>query len=45
VTANTQAIRTLVVDDEPLARNDLLNMLSAYAQIDIVGQCGSGREA
>ena len=43
--ANTQAIRTLVVDDEPLARNDLLNMLSAYAQIDIVGQCGSGREA
>jgi len=45
VNANTQAISTLVVDDEPLARNDLLNMLSAYAQIDIVGQCGSGREA
>ena len=45
MSANTQAIRTLVVDDEPLARNDLLNMLSAYAQIDIVGQCGSGREA
>jgi two-component system, LytTR family, response regulator len=45
VNTNTQAIRTLVVDDEPLARSDLLNMLSAYAQIDIVGQCGSGRDA
>jgi two-component system, LytTR family, response regulator len=43
--ANTQAIRTLVVDDEPLARSDLLKMLSAYPQIDIVGQCGSGKEA
>jgi two-component system, LytTR family, response regulator len=40
-----QAIRTLVVDDEPLARSDLLTMLSRYAQIDIVGQCSSGHEA
>jgi two-component system, LytTR family, response regulator len=43
--ANVQSIRTLVVDDEPLARNDLLKMLSACAQINIVGQCGSGKEA
>jgi two-component system, LytTR family, response regulator len=42
---STHAIRTLVVDDEPLARNDLVKMLAPYAQIAIVGQCGSGNEA
>jgi two-component system, LytTR family, response regulator len=45
MSANTRAIRTLVVDDEPLARNDLLKMLAPYEQIEIVGQCGSGGEA
>jgi two-component system, LytTR family, response regulator len=45
MSANLRAIRTLVVDDEPLARKDLLKMLSPYAQIEIVGQSGSGDEA
>ena len=35
-------IRTLVVDDEPLARSALCLMLGAHADIEIVGQCGSG---
>ena len=38
-------IRTLVVDDEPLARGDLCRMLRTQAQIDVVRQCGNGLEA
>jgi two-component system LytT family response regulator len=38
-------IRTLVVDDEPLARGDVCRLLDAHAAISVVGQCGSGSEA
>src|SRR5690606_6949586 len=38
-------IRTLVVDDEPLARERLTSLLSAEADIDLVGQCRDGEEA
>jgi two-component system LytT family response regulator len=38
-------IRTLVVDDEPLARERLTNLLSAEADIEVVGQCRDGEEA
>ena len=38
-------IRTLIVDDEPLARADLCRFLGAHASIEIVGQCGNGVEA
>jgi two-component system LytT family response regulator len=38
-------IRTLVVDDEPLARADLCRLLAAHASIAVIGQCGSGAEA
>lgn len=38
-------IRTLIVDDEPLARADLRRFLGAHASIEIVGQCGNGAEA
>ena len=38
-------IRTLVVDDEPLARRNLTLLLGLQADIDIVGECGSGMEA
>ena len=38
-------IRTLVVDDEPLARERLTSLLSAEADIEIVGQCRDGEEA
>jgi two-component system LytT family response regulator len=38
-------IRTLVVDDEPLARERLASLLSAEPDIDLVGQCRDGEEA
>jgi two-component system, LytTR family, response regulator len=38
-------IRTLVVDDEPLARERLTSLLAAEADIEIIGQCRDGEEA
>ncbi len=38
-------IRTVVVDDEPLARQNLRILLKADPDIEIVGEAGSGREA
>lgn len=38
-------IRTLIVDDEPLARRGLELRLGAHSDIEIVGQAGNGREA
>lgn len=37
-------IRTLVVEDAPLAREALLRLLSAHGDIEVVGAAGSGRE-
>lgn len=41
----TDAIRTLIVDDEPLARSHLRSLLSHDQEIEVVGECGSGAEA
>jgi len=38
-------IRTLIVDDEPLARRNLELLLRRDAEIEIIGECGSGMEA
>ena len=38
-------IRTLIVDDEPLARDRLRSFLKAEADLELVGECGSGTEA
>jgi two-component system, LytTR family, response regulator len=38
-------IRTLVVDDEPLARERLTSLLSAEQDMEVVGQCRDGEEA
>jgi len=38
-------IRTLIVDDEPLARRNLRVLLEKDAQIEIVDECRNGREA
>jgi two-component system, LytTR family, response regulator len=40
--AGLAKIRTLVVDDEPLARSNLTVLLRRDPQIDMVGECGSG---
>jgi two-component system LytT family response regulator len=38
-------LRTLIVDDEPLARDRLRGFLKAEADVEIIGECGSGTEA
>ena len=38
-------IRTLIVDDEPLARERLVSLLATEADIEIVGTCRDGEEA
>jgi two-component system LytT family response regulator len=38
-------LRTLIVDDEPLARERLRALLAAEPSVEIVGECGSGTEA
>src|SRR5690348_14112064 len=41
----SQGLRTLVVDDEPLARRSLTVLLRRDPAIATVGECGSGAEA
>ena len=38
-------IRTLIVDDELLARERLRQLLRQQPEIEIVGECSNGREA
>jgi two-component system, LytTR family, response regulator len=38
-------IETLVVDDEPLARSNILSLLRTDPDIAVAGECASGREA
>lgn len=38
-------IRVLIVDDEPLARQRLADLLATYDETEIVGEVGSGRDA
>lgn len=40
-----QRIRTLIVDDEPLARRGLELRLASHPDIEVVGQCSHGAEA
>ncbi len=40
-----KTIGTLLVDDEPLARERLRLLLADHADVEIVGECGSGRTA
>ncbi len=43
--ASPGKIRTLIVDDEPLARSNIATLLREDPQIEILGECGSGTEA
>jgi two-component system LytT family response regulator len=38
-------IRTLIVDDEPLARERIRTLLEAEPDIEVIGECREGREA
>jgi len=42
---NKAKIRTLVVDDEPLARQRIIGLLKSHQEIELVGECRNGREA
>ncbi|MEN3335287.1 MAG: two-component system, LytTR family, response regulator [Blastocatellia bacterium] len=42
---STKTIRTLIVDDEPLARRRIRRMLARYPEVDVIGECANGREA
>jgi two-component system LytT family response regulator len=39
------AIRALIVDDEPLARESILALLETERDVSVVGECGDGRSA
>lgn len=41
----TQIIRSIIVDDEELARRGMELRLRAHADVEIVAQCSNGREA
>ena len=45
VGTSAERIRTLVVDDEPLARSNVAVLLRQDSAIEIVGECGSGLQA
>jgi two-component system LytT family response regulator len=38
-------IRTLIVDDEPIARRGIRQQLRPEADVEIIGECANGREA
>jgi len=40
-----EKIKTLIVDDEPLARRSLRLLLEGDSQIEILGECRNGKEA
>src|SRR5579872_4106316 len=43
--ATPNKIRTLVVDDEPVARARVVSLLQGEPDIEIIGECESGTEA
>jgi two-component system LytT family response regulator len=43
--ASADALRVLVVDDEPTARQRVVRLLREIPGVLVVGECGSGREA
>ena len=40
-----EKIRTLIVDDEPIARRGIRQQLRTEADVEIIGECANGREA
>lgn len=45
MSARTKKITVLIVDDEPLARRTLRDLLAADPEVEIIGECSSGLEA
>jgi two-component system, LytTR family, response regulator len=40
-----EKIRTLIVDDEPIARRGIRQQLRSETDVEIIGECSNGREA
>ena len=40
-----EKIRTLIVDDELMARKHICNLLQGRAEFDLIGECANGKEA
>lgn len=45
MSGEVKKIRTLIVDDEPLARRTIRNLLAEDPDVEVVGECGGGAEA
>ncbi len=45
MSAGSNALRVIIVDDEPLARRLLLAILSDIAGVEVIAECANGREA
>ena len=45
MSADAKKIRTLIVDDEPLARRTIRDLLRDDPEVNVVGECGGGAEA
>jgi two-component system LytT family response regulator len=45
MSAEAKRLRTLIVDDEPLARRTIRNLLAEDPDVEVVGECGGGAEA
>ena len=45
MSAEAKKLRTLIVDDEPLARRTIRNLLAEDPDVEVVGECGGGAEA
>ncbi|MFC1725666.1 LytR/AlgR family response regulator transcription factor [candidate division KSB1 bacterium] len=42
---NKEIIRSIVIDDEPIARNVIKDYLKNEPQIEVIGECGNGADA
>ncbi|HEX9001574.1 MAG TPA: LytTR family DNA-binding domain-containing protein [Blastocatellia bacterium] len=45
MTANSKKIKALIVDDEPPARRNLRALLAGDSEIELVQECGNGKDA
>ncbi|HEV7891407.1 MAG TPA: LytTR family DNA-binding domain-containing protein [Pyrinomonadaceae bacterium] len=45
MSTGAKSIRALIVDDEPLARRTIRDLLREDPEVNVVGECGGGREA
>ncbi len=45
MSANTRKVRALIVDDEPVARRTIRELLQQDQDVEIIGECSSGLEA